>query len=102
MLRIGDVLICGAFCTYIGFFDLFMRQRVIQLWREKLDEAEIKQRRIFPSSPLSCSRFAHRLSHLCAATLKEYLSKPSERLQWKQNVAWHNWQKRVLLLYSYM
>ncbi|CAE7372842.1 unnamed protein product [Symbiodinium pilosum] len=40
---IGDVLICGAFCTYIGFFDLFMRQRVIQLWREKLDEAEIKQ-----------------------------------------------------------
>ena len=32
------------FCTYIGFFDLFMRQRVIQLWREKLDEAEIKQK----------------------------------------------------------
>lgn len=38
------MLICGAFCTYIGFFDLFMRQRVTALWREKLDEAEIKQK----------------------------------------------------------
>eukprot|EP00439_Symbiodinium_sp_Y106_P030402 s829_g3.t1 len=62
---IGDVLICGAFCTYIGFFDLFMRQRVIQLWREKLDEAEIKQKEDI--------------------SIIEYLSKPSERLQWKQN-----------------
>ena len=62
---IGDVLICGAFCTYIGFFDLFMRQRVTALWREKLDEAEIKQKEDL--------------------SVIEYLSKPSERLQWKQN-----------------
>ncbi|CAJ1328908.1 unnamed protein product [Effrenium voratum] len=62
---IGDVLICGAFCTYIGFFDLFMRQRVTALWREKLDEAEIKQKEDM--------------------AIIEYLSKPSERLQWKQN-----------------
>lgn len=62
---IGDVLICGAFCTYIGFFDLFMRQRVTALWREKLDEAEIKQKEDL--------------------SIIEYLSKPSERLQWKQN-----------------
>eukprot|EP00931_Biecheleriopsis_adriatica_P034702 TRINITY_DN20021_c0_g5_i1.p1 TRINITY_DN20021_c0_g5~~TRINITY_DN20021_c0_g5_i1.p1 ORF type:complete len:4603 (-),score=1119.02 TRINITY_DN20021_c0_g5_i1:34-13842(-) len=62
---IGDVLVSGAFCTYIGFFDLFMRQRVTALWREQLDAAEIRQKEDL--------------------SIIDYLSKPSDRLQWKQN-----------------
>lgn len=62
---LGDGLIAGAFCTYIGFFDLFMRQRVMALWREQLEGNRIKQKEDL--------------------SILDYLSKPSERLQWKSN-----------------
>jgi len=62
---IGDVLLSGAFCTYIGFFDLFMRQQVLAQWREILDDFFIKQKQDL--------------------SLVDYLSKPADRLGWKEN-----------------
>ncbi|CAK0878751.1 unnamed protein product [Prorocentrum cordatum] len=62
---VGDVLISGAFCTYIGFFDLFMRQQVMRSWRDLLEEADIRQQETL--------------------SVIEYLCKPSDRLQWKEN-----------------
>ena len=62
---IGDVLVSGAFCTYIGFFDLFLRQQLQRDWRELMDQASI--------------RYKADLSVI------DYLSNPSERLQWKES-----------------
>jgi len=62
---IGDVLLSGAFCTYIGFFDLFMRGQVIAQWKELLNDAHIKYKEDL--------------------SLIDYLSNPSERLAWKEN-----------------
>ncbi|CEM16453.1 unnamed protein product [Vitrella brassicaformis CCMP3155] len=62
---VGDCLLAGAFCTYIGFFDHYYRNRLSLEWRENLETLGI--------------RFRDDLS------LIDYLSKPSERLQWTAN-----------------
>ena len=56
----GDVLICGAFLSYIGFFDHFYRKVLMFNWREYLKSIGL----IYKLD----------LSHT------EYLSKPSDRL----------------------
>lgn len=61
---IGDVLLAGAFSSYIGFFDHYYRSVVKQTWRKHLDEgAHIKFRKDL--------------------LMIEYLSLPSERLNWQ-------------------
>jgi len=62
---IGDGLIAGAFCTYIGFFDLFMRQNLTAGWRCTVEEANVKQKKDL--------------------SVIEYLCKPSDKLRWKEN-----------------
>merc|ERR1712056_143506 len=62
----GDVLVSGAFCTYIGLFDLGMRQQLNSTWKDELEEVGIKKKDDI--------------------SVIDYLSKPSERLQWKENV----------------
>jgi dynein heavy chain 1 len=59
----GDVLISGAFLAYIGFFDHFYRKVMLHNWREYLESAGIN--------------FRNEMS------LIEFLSKPSERLNWQ-------------------
>eukprot|EP00928_Gymnodinium_smaydae_P025254 TRINITY_DN20180_c0_g1_i4.p1 TRINITY_DN20180_c0_g1~~TRINITY_DN20180_c0_g1_i4.p1 ORF type:complete len:4280 (-),score=1133.62 TRINITY_DN20180_c0_g1_i4:296-13135(-) len=61
----GDVLLAGAFCTFTGFFDLFMRRNVNSDWRDILEESGIK--------------FKEDIDML------DYLSKGSQRLHWKEN-----------------
>eukprot|EP00927_Polykrikos_kofoidii_P026243 TRINITY_DN23401_c0_g4_i1.p1 TRINITY_DN23401_c0_g4~~TRINITY_DN23401_c0_g4_i1.p1 ORF type:complete len:2209 (-),score=513.79 TRINITY_DN23401_c0_g4_i1:103-6207(-) len=60
----GDVLLSGAFCTFIGFFDLFMRKNIMVEWTDILQDANIKYKTDVDSV--------------------QYLSKASERLMWKE------------------
>lgn len=59
----GDVLICGAFLSYIGFFDHFYRRILMSNWREYLKSIGLI--------------YKQDLSHT------EYLSKASDRLVWQ-------------------
>uniref|UniRef100_A0A0G4FLJ2 Dynein heavy chain, cytoplasmic n=1 Tax=Chromera velia CCMP2878 TaxID=1169474 RepID=A0A0G4FLJ2_9ALVE len=59
---VGDCLLAGAFCTYIGFFDHYYRTRLLFEWRHKIADQGLK--------------FRDDLS------LVDFLSKPSERLSW--------------------
>lgn len=60
---IGDVLLAGAFSSYIGFFDHYYRSVVTQAWRKHLEhQAFIKFRK--------------------ELEIVEYLSLPSDRLNW--------------------
>lgn len=58
---IGDVLICAAFSSYIGFFDHFFRKALLEQWRMLMNEQIL---------------FRNDLA------LIEFLSNPSERLLW--------------------
>lgn len=40
----GDVLLCGAFLTYIGFFDHFYRGKLIAHWQKYLEKIGLKFR----------------------------------------------------------
>ena len=60
---IGDVLLSGAFCSYIGFFDHFYRRVLMTSFRDYLENSAF-------------IRFRKDLS------LLEFLSKPSDRLNW--------------------
>ncbi|GAW79183.1 hypothetical protein PGO_021530 [Plasmodium gonderi] len=62
---VGDCLIAAAFCAYIGFFEHYERQKLKKAWEEIIKMYNIKHR--------------HDLSFI------EFLSKPSERLQWIAN-----------------
>mmetsp|Transcript_10643 Transcript_10643/g.10717 ORF Transcript_10643/g.10717 Transcript_10643/m.10717 type:complete len:502 (-) Transcript_10643:3279-4784(-) len=59
---IGDVLLSGAFTTYIGFFDHFYRKQLESDWKLFQDQAHLKYR--FDLS------------------FVEFLSKPTDRLLW--------------------
>ncbi|CAC9696072.1 dynein heavy chain, putative [Plasmodium sp. DRC-Itaito] len=62
---VGDCLIAAAFCAYIGFFEHYERQRLKRTWGEIIKMHYIKYR--------------NDLSFI------EFLSRPSERLQWIGN-----------------
>ncbi|ETB60571.1 dynein heavy chain-like protein [Plasmodium yoelii 17X] len=62
---IGNCLISAAFCAYIGFFEHYERQKLKKRWGEIIKIHHIKYR--------------YDLSFI------EFLSKPSERLQWIAN-----------------
>ncbi|CAA9986414.1 dynein heavy chain, putative [Plasmodium knowlesi strain H] len=62
---VGDCLIAAAFCAYIGFFEHYERQKLKKTWGEIIKMHHIKHR--------------HDLSFI------EFLSNPSERLQWIAN-----------------
>ncbi|SBS80798.1 dynein heavy chain, putative [Plasmodium ovale] len=62
---VGDCLLAAAFCAYIGFFEHYERQKLKKTWGEIIHKHHIKHR--------------HDLSFI------EFLSKPSERLQWIAN-----------------
>jgi dynein heavy chain 1, cytosolic len=59
---LGDVLLSAAFLTYTGFFDHFYRQFLNSEWCFFLDQTGLKYR--------------GDLSYM------EFLSKPTDRLQW--------------------
>lgn len=40
----GDVLLCGAFLTYIGFFDHFYRNLLVKHWQIMLQDSGINFR----------------------------------------------------------
>merc|ERR1712032_1741013 len=61
----GDILVCGAFATYSGFFDLFMRKQIMAEWMDLLEEEEFRTK-----SDLSV------IENLCT---------PADRLGWKEN-----------------
>ncbi|EAR94592.2 dynein heavy chain, cytoplasmic protein (macronuclear) [Tetrahymena thermophila SB210] len=63
---IGDVLLSGAFCSYIGFFDHFYRRVLMKSFRDYLENS-------------AYIRFRKDLS------LIEFLSKPSDRLNWQSH-----------------
>lgn len=58
----GDCLLSGGFLTYVGFFDHYHRQTLLNLWKKLFENLGIKFR--FDMS------------------LVEFLSKPSDRLLW--------------------
>lgn len=62
---VGDVLLSGAFCTFTGFFDLFMRNAINRDWKEIIGEASIKYKQDI--------------------TMTDYLAKASQLLHWKEN-----------------
>lgn len=62
---IGDNIITGAFCTFMGFFDLFCRKTLLTEWKAVMQESGI--------------RFKQDLSVI------DSMSKPAERLKWKQD-----------------
>ena len=59
----GDVLLASAFLTYIGFFDRYNRDYLLKKWKGLLNAQKLK--------------FKKELD------LIEYLSLPSERIQWQ-------------------
>ncbi|CRG93244.1 dynein heavy chain, putative [Plasmodium gallinaceum] len=59
---IGDCLIAAAFCAYIGFFEHYERQKLKKTWGEII-------------------KF-HHIKHRYDLSFIEFLSRPSERLQW--------------------
>ena len=60
---IGDVLLSGAFLAYIGFFDHYFRHSLMVNWKDFVEAQGVKFR--------------------ADMSLVEFLSKPSERLNWK-------------------
>lgn len=63
---IGDVLLSGAFCSYVGYFDHFYRRVLIKSFREYLE-------------------FSAFIGYRKDLSLIDFLSKASERLQWQAN-----------------
>jgi len=61
---IGDCLFASGFLTYIGFFDHFYRKYLQIDWRDIIDQVNLKMRQDM--------KFI------------EFLSKPSEKLEWEQ------------------
>lgn len=59
---VGDCLFSAGVLTYIGFFDFYYRKYLQNEWRIKIDDVSLKMR--------SDLKFI------------EFLSKPSDRLQW--------------------
>ena len=62
---VGDALLAGAFCAYVGFFDFKQRQLLLQDWADILQDYGIASK-----SDLS---------------LSQYLSTPAQRLEWQSN-----------------
>ncbi|KAI4840996.1 dynein heavy chain [Plasmodium brasilianum] len=62
---VGDCLIAAAFCAYIGFFEHYERQKLKKTWGEIIK--------------------MHNIKHRYDLSFIEFLSKPSERLQWIAN-----------------
>lgn len=63
---LGDVLLSGAFCSYIGFFDHFYRRKLLSSFKDYLE---------------STAAIHFRKDLL----LLEFLSKPSDRLNWQSH-----------------
>ena len=61
---LGDCLFASGFLTYIGFFDHYYRRYLQVEWRDAIDQVSLKMR--------------HDLK------FTEFLSKPSERLEWEK------------------
>ena len=61
---VGDCLFASAYLTYIGFFDFFYRKQLQTDWRDSIDQVQLKQR--------NDMKFT------------EFLSKPSDRLNWER------------------
>ena len=61
----GDVLLSSAFLTYIGFFDHYYRMFLLSEWKFFIEQSFLKYR--------------------AEMSFIEFLSKPTERLQWTAN-----------------
>lgn len=62
---IGDCLTAAAFCAYIGFFEHYERNKLKRTWQKIITE--------------------HNIRYRTDLSLVEFLSKPSDRLQWIAN-----------------
>lgn len=62
---VGDALLAGAFCAYVGFFDFKQRQLLVQDWADILQDYGIATKEDL--------------------SLSQYLSTPAQRLEWQSN-----------------
>jgi dynein heavy chain 1 len=62
---VGDCLLSAAFLAYVGYYDATHRQQLVDRWRDRLVEQKV------PHKP--------------DLNLIEYLSTPSQRLEWQAN-----------------